>query len=240
MRTNIKSKEYFDSFLELELDDINYYDNALKQGEVKEDMIPFVKRKIFTTSLHSLIAKYSSDFPLEDLKRDFVEVISRFEIGWTDKGNTPEEEDDIHFDNYVLVLWMLSLGILLEIEQKDFERIVAVVDNSNIKDYFFDVIISYRIPYRDISIKLTYPDQYGFLKDLMETKDVSAIKNYLDENWYRSMKLTYWYDNHKNKHDTFFGYWSFESAAFMKLLGLDDSILQTHEYYPTGLAHYIA
>ncbi|MFD0716408.1 PoNe immunity protein domain-containing protein [Paenibacillus sp. GCM10027626] len=237
MRTNIKSKEYFDRFLELELEDISYYDNALKQGEVKEDMIPSVKNKIFKTSLHLFIAKYSSEFPLENLTRDFVDVISRFEIGWKDKGNTPE--DDIHFDNYVLVLWMLSLGILLEIEQKDFERIVAVVDNSNRKDYFFDVIISYRIPYRDISTKLSYPDQYGFLKDLMETKDVSAIKKYLDENWYKSMKLTYWYENHKSKHDTFFGYWSFESAVFIKLLGLDDKILQTHEYYPADIAHYI-
>ncbi|MNY61286.1 hypothetical protein D3C86_1979500 [compost metagenome] len=52
------------------------------------------------------------------------------------------------------------------------------------------------------------------------------------------MKQTYWYDNDKNRNDVFFGYWSFESAAFMKILGLEDTILQSQQYYPYDLLHW--
>lgn len=52
------------------------------------------------------------------------------------------------------------------------------------------------------------------------------------------MKLTYWYDSDKNKHETFFGYWCFESAAFIKILNLDDSIIEKQEYYPYDLVHW--
>ena len=39
MGTNIKSKEYFENFFKLQLDDLNYYENSLKEGKVKEDRV---------------------------------------------------------------------------------------------------------------------------------------------------------------------------------------------------------
>ena len=68
MRTKIKPKTYFENYLELELDDIQYFESSLQNGEVKEEMISSVKRKLFTESLHVLIAKYSSGVPIEELK----------------------------------------------------------------------------------------------------------------------------------------------------------------------------
>src|SRR5699024_12185645 len=34
------------------------------------------------------------------------------------------------------------------------------------------------------------------------------------------------------------GFWSFESAAFAKILGLDDAGLKDNNHYPYDLAHY--
>ncbi|NUG82427.1 DUF1911 domain-containing protein [Acinetobacter bereziniae] len=51
------------------------------------------------------------------------------------------------------------------------------------------------------------------------------------------MKQTYWFDLDKNKNDVFFGYWSFERAAIVKLLKLDDTILKRQRYYPFDLIH---
>lgn len=236
MRTQLKSKEHFEDYIQRQPARIERFENNIKIGKTKEERIPAVKRKIFTISLHTVIAKYSSDYEITELRNEFSNVIEKFENGWNDKGETPT--DDIHFDNYVLVLWMLSLAILLEIETNDFERIIKVLDNSKRKDYLFDYIIQSKIPSRQITEKMTYPQYYDFLKELIAQQSVEKLKMHLEKHWYKSMKLTYWYDNHKSKSDTFFGYWSFESGALVKILGLDDGILKDQPYYPYDMVHW--
>lgn len=239
MRTNIKSKDYFEKFFELQLDDLNYYENSLKEGKVKEDRVMAIKSTIFLNSLHTLIAKYSYGENPKELVNDFLTVITRFEQGWDDKGTTPE--DDIHFDNYVLMLWMLSLGVLLDISDDDFNRIVTVLDKSNRKDFLFDYLIRYKMRDRSITSKLTY-EVYKPLFEICNNteKSVAAekLKIFLAGEWYRGMKPVYWYENHNSKADTFFGYWSFESGALVKILGLDDSSLKDMQYYPYDMVHW--
>lgn len=231
MRTQLKSKEHFDFFIPKQKERTEKFEDAITSGRIGEDRAPEIKRQIFTINLHRLIAKYSAGSPVNEIKVDFGEVITKFERGWKDKGDILE--DNIHFDDYVLMLWMLSLGVLLDIELKDFERIVKVLDNSSRKDYLFDYIIASKIPSRVITDKITYPKHYDFLKNLIDSKNVTELKKHLDSKWYKSMETTYWYDNHKSKADTFFGYWSFESGALVKILNLDDSILKGQQYYPS-------
>ncbi|MDQ1150288.1 hypothetical protein QE382_002272 [Sphingobacterium zeae] len=50
---------------------------------------------------------------------------------------------------------------------------------------------------------------------------------YLNKTWYKKMKLTYWFDNDKN--DVFFAYWSFEIAAIVKILGVNNTLLKNSE-----------
>ncbi len=46
--------------------------------------------------------------------------------------------------------------------------------------------------------------------------------------------------NGKNAHKEpgYVGYWSFETAAIVKILGLDDTSLKGNNHYPYDLAHY--
>lgn len=239
MRTIIKSKEYFEKFIQNETNRIAKLLDWIKIGKVVEERIPAIKSKIFLISLHTVIAKYSYGENPKELVNDFLTVITRFEQGWDDKGTTPE--DDIHFDNYVLMLWMLSLGVLLDISDDDFNRIVTVLDKSSRKDFLFDYLIGYKIRNRLITKKLTY-EVYKPLFEICNSteKSVAAakLKIFLDKEWYRGMKLVYWYENHNSKADTFFGYWSFESGALVKILGLDDSSLKDTQYYPYDMVHW--
>ncbi|MCS4533014.1 PoNi-like cognate immunity protein [Neisseria montereyensis] len=236
MRINIKDEKYFNQYIETHTDDIDYFEEGIRVGRTNPDRVASVQRKIFTTSLHLLIAKYASGYQLDKLKNEFLSVIEKFEKGWKDKGDTPT--DNIHFDNYVLVLWMLSLGILLNLEIENYQRIVTVLDNSKRRDYLLEYIIQAKISNRTIFNDLTYPKHFGFFKKLIENKDITTLKNHLEKDWYNSMKLTYWYDNHKSKANTFFGYWSFESGALVKILNLDDSILKDQQYYPYDMVHF--
>ena len=58
MRTKLKNQKYFENYLELNDEDIEFYLQGLNSGETAKDRIPAVRRQIFTTSLHSVIAKY--------------------------------------------------------------------------------------------------------------------------------------------------------------------------------------
>jgi len=239
MRTNVKSKEYFEKFFELQLDDLHYYENSLKEGEVKEDRVMAIKSTIFLNSLHTVIAKYSYGENPKDLVNEFLTVITRLEQGWDDEGATPE--DDIHFDNYVVMLWMLSLGILLDISNEDFNRIVTVLDKSNRKDFLFDYLILFKTKNRLVTKKLTY-EVYKPLFDICNSTEKSGVteklKIFLDKKWYKGMKRAYWYENHNSKADTFFGYWSFESGAIAKIFDLDDTSIKDSNFYPYDLVHW--
>ncbi|MCX8744370.1 DUF1911 domain-containing protein [Snodgrassella sp. B3882] len=239
MRTNLKTQDYFNYFINSENQRILKFDNWLEMGKVVENRIPSIKRQLFIISLNILIAKYTSGYAIEELRREFPLVINRFVEGWNDHDSTPE--DDVHFDEYLLMLRMLSLGVLLETNQYDFNKIIEVLHKSNRKDDLFSFIISYKTGYPSMVNKLTY-EQFRPLcettKEMDKNKAIAILKNYLDNDWYKSMKLTYWYDNHKSKADIFFGYWSFESGVLVKILGLDDTTLKNQPYYPYDMVHW--
>jgi hypothetical protein len=57
-------------------------------------------------------------------------------------------------------------------------------------------------------------------------------------NWYKGHSDTGWYNDHKSKWNIHFGYWSFESGALVKILGLDDNSLKNQQYYPYDMVHW--
>lgn len=73
---------------------------------------------------------------------------------------------------------------------------------------------------RKISPEILCPDKFGFLRYLLEYCDSATLKTHLHHTWYKKMKSAYCFDKDKNKHEVFFVYWSFESTAFVKFLGL--------------------
>lgn len=232
MRTNIKDIEYFKNYIELNKDDIKFYIEGLEDGTTPKDRIWAVKRQIFTTSLHTVIAMYSSGYLIDEIQNEFINTIKHLAGGWENSNS------NISLDDYILMLWMLSLAVLLDVDGENFERIVKVLDTNKQEDYIYDTIIASRIKNRNINSNLIYPNQFEFLKKLNETKDIQSLKKYLDKNWYKKFTSTYWHDNDNNKNEIFFGYWSFESGAFVKILGLDDASLKDQQYYPYDLFHW--
>jgi hypothetical protein len=81
MRTNIKTNEYFTNYIDTDLKRIEKLNNWIDIRKVVPERIPSTKRKIFRTSLHILIAKYSSGAAPADLAGDFLRPIKMFEQG---------------------------------------------------------------------------------------------------------------------------------------------------------------
>ena len=112
------------------------------------------------------------------------------------------------------------------------------------KDYIYDTLIRYRFPdWVQLTNSVLYPSPYQFVVDVVElakqskTEAVKRLEKYLKKEWYRGHSDLSWYNDHKYgiNHD---GYWSFESGALVKVLGLDDSILKGQPYYPYDMVHW--
>src|SRR5699024_7925914 len=62
------------------------------------------------------------------------------------------------------------------------------------------------------------------------------LHTYMETEWFQGHYDYGWKNAHKEP--GYVGFWSFESAALAKILGLDDAGLQDNNHYPYDLAHY--
>jgi hypothetical protein len=58
--------------------------------------------------------------------------------------------------------------------------------------------------------------------------------------WYSQMRPVGWFGSHKETPTVtgwtrYIGYWCFEGAAVVKLLGIDDSLFADNKYYPRDI-----
>jgi hypothetical protein len=89
---------------------------------------------------------------------------------------------------------------------------------------------------------LAFPKSYQHLYNVIKGDGVSPTKEERQKSltqylrgWYKGMKDCYWYNRHKARFPTFFGYWAFEAALVTLLYDLDDSSYSHMLYYPKDL-----
>lgn len=139
---------------------------------------------------------------------------------------------------------MISLAILLNIdsENEDIVALIRLLREANYHDYLVDLLLSfidkkYVESYPDFKWSNTYETLKNVAKSENKEDAIVLLKSYLDNQWYDIHKECAWYDSHKSTKTTYYGYWSFESGALVKALGIDDSSLNEQLYYPYGLVH---
>jgi len=64
------------------------------------------------------------------------------------------------------------------------------------------------------------------------------VRKFLNKEFYQRHKGFSFYDHHKSDNNIYYGYWSFEAGAVVKILRLDDTELKGVKYYPYDLVHY--
>jgi len=247
LRDQIRDKNYFEKIIfEKETSNQTWLAKC-NIGEVKEDRIPFVRRNLSWTYLTIISAKYSAGYCIENLLADWKEGIKLIHESWDGfwklkQGNPPVEYDQYILSAYDEMLWMLSLGYLLDAQAQDFKKLVEVIDRDKVKDNLFEFIISAKLkdraPIQEESYREFFgvPETFAKLRESIDEPDKAKaeklIHDFLKRDWYKNHKDAGWYNSHKSKHDTYFGYWSFESAAVVKIKGLDDTSFRDNQYYP--------
>lgn len=211
--------------------------SRIAEGLVNPSRLVNVKRLLYSQFLHLAIRKYSGGYPIASMKGDLLAALTLIEENWDYPPNP--ESAPYYFDSYPKLVWMISIGILLDLQEEEFAPLVKVVDQAGGKDWLLEYLLAYRIQSRPAIDALIFPKPYVSIKAALDESDpakrAAILKRYLEKEWYPGHKEVYWYDNHKSKHDTFFGYWSFETAAVVKIAGIDDSSFRDNQYYPKDM-----
>ena len=174
-----------------------------------------------------MIATYTAGYSIEKFKEEYLKYVDRLLPVWYSNSG------------YDAMLWALSIGILLEIDEEIFDQLVDLVKKDDPEDYLIDYLIQSRHPEWSIRINYNFPRPYGFTRKIIEEKDseqaLKLLKEYLVKKWYQGSKDTGWYNLHKSNNRSYYGYWSFESGALCKLKGLDYKELEGFPYFPYDL-----
>ncbi|MHC6201993.1 PoNi-like cognate immunity protein [Breznakiellaceae bacterium SP9] len=228
IRDTIKTEEYFVNFIEEDNNRINKFIENIEIGNTKEERIPAVLRKVFNLSIGVMVAGYSAGKSKDDIIKKYNKAIQFMENGLEKTSG------------YVQALWLISIAILLNINNDEFNKLVKIIDEKGIEDYLINYLISFRIKDRKITEKITFKEPYKRLIDIINVPDKrnECIKVYLKDVWYNGHKDCYWHNNHKSKENIYFGYWSFETGAIVKILNIDDTDFKDCKYYPYDMVHW--
>ncbi|WP_294473173.1 PoNe immunity protein domain-containing protein [uncultured Ruminococcus sp.] len=225
MRDKLRKKEYFDTFIEEELEDIQMFKDSLADGEIENDRIDSIKDEILLIKMGVIIAKYSRGDDIEDIKQDLEDMTDMFCKSW-DGGI------------YEYNLWFASLAYLLGLDSTKLARIRKKLMESDTYDYLIDYVLTGAECDFDNS-RVSFPRSYKKLVKSINENDRDALLKYL-RGWYKGSQECSWYDTHKITDDAlYYGYWCFEAGAVAKRLGLADDDLQNEQYYPYDLVHFI-
>ena len=203
-----------------------------KQGENSykrpvEEIIKSVQLDISIYQKENMLAIYTAGYSIERFKEEYFKYVdSLLPIWYSNSG-------------YDAMLWALSIGILLEIDETTFDKLVGLVKKDDPEDYLIDYFIQSRHPEWTIRINYNFPRPYGFTRKIIEEDNsdqaLKLLKEYVAKKWYPGHRDTGWYDLHKENIDNYYGYWSFESGALCKIKGLDYKQLEGLPYFPYDL-----
>ncbi len=125
---------------------------------------------------------------------------------------------------------------MLEANDETIHQLLNLIDQKG-DDGLFDRLAALRTSEHSTTNQLRHPNPYLPLYESLD-KEGEARKQSVDEflkKYYQGMKATYWYDSHKKANGSFFGYWCFELAAFVKKINIDDASFADNIFYPRDL-----
>ena len=255
-RDKIKNIRYFEEYINKKDESNCRIKSWFINGEINPDRREIMLEKMFQNNIYSLIAKYSAGYPIEELYTDYYDALEYMHQSWMVLDNRAYLKDTKynHYfgSDYDLMLWMLSLGYLLDVEKQKYILLLEILDRFSVKDLLYETIIKAKIserpPITEESYKMIMdmPWAYESLRHaIKETDDEygkerssALIEHFLNKEFYQRHKGFSFYDHHKSDNNIYYGYWSFESAAIADILSVDISPFENNKYFPKDMFFY--
>ena len=212
------------------------------------EIIKSTKDNIINYYIDLIKADYSLGLGRQEVSDLYQDYLNFFILTWEAKSAKDflYGENPIPYystDQYDILLFTFSLAILLNINDEDFKKLVTVRDIVHEPDKLLDFMINYKLGGRTTSVEMKANEykSYSTIIDIAiinKEKGIQALNQYLSKQWFKDYKKMGWSESHKSKHNIHSGYWSFESGALVKILGLDDTLLKNQPFYPYDMVHW--
>ncbi|MEM7084570.1 MAG: PoNe immunity protein domain-containing protein [Bacteroidota bacterium] len=238
MRQTLKQQDYF----EYAIDESSSYIKELEGHIATNNPVvvdwAYVYRELFSQQLKLFFLKYTLGHSKEELRELALAAIQNYITSENHPTGNPEALR-LYIGLYSDSLKLTSLAILYDAKDLLIDLKTSFEKNKKGNDLVLEVFFTKVMDDNTVSSKLCYPKIYTDLAGLSQSEDhETIIKNYLD-GWYEKMKKTEWYNLHKkskvNGATPFYGYWSMEAAALVKIFNLDISLFEEYEYFPKDL-----
>ena len=242
VRDKFKDKKYFESILSVKLDEIDDNEKYILDEKRKKGGIvrPFLYWCSAVDHIRAIEISYSIGEDIGKLRKLYISSLDNYILGANFKN--PTYADDLD---------RISLGILLGIDNTDFNRLADYVqrmdEQAKPADWIPDQLLWFMLNSRlkenekqTYADKLAFPKLYKGLFKLTQISDAQEAKKALNdyiEKWYNLNKDAPWYNSHLKK-NCYRGYWAWEVAAVAKIMNIDDSNLKDNPYYPYDMVHW--
>jgi len=234
IRDSRKTPAYFDAHIRFNADAIHEFRAELDQPSDDPRHRARLLHAIFRKELDQLVSLYSSGGSLAAMSTAYPRVITALAEYQSEAGRAAH--DFGQFDAYVFALWIFSLGILLDVGDDQLVLAASELGNEG-RDALFDRLVALRLPRQTSARELRYADPYEPLYEALDAtgeRRTASILQFLAK-YYDGMQSAYWHGSHLGDNLGYFGYWSFELAAFVQELGIDDRSFTDNPFYPRDL-----
>lgn len=236
MRGDLKNDEYFEERLTKSDEEVAHYEELVAKvcaarGENDRGVQNGygILTSIYQNRINLL---YTSGASKSEIRESFDRLLKYYAKTW--------EPDNSYFE----LIKVISLAILLNIDSKNesFTLLKDKIQETGYPDYLVDKFMKcIDNSWNGSSLEFKWNNTYEPIKEIADCEDktqaLSLLKEYLDDQWYDIHKDCAWHDTHKSTKTAYYGYWSFEAGAIVKILSLDDSMLKKQAYYPYDLVH---
>lgn len=171
MRDRLKDKQYFIEYINEEKMRIEKFETKLKNNEVKKERVLPVMKKIHSLKFQILIAQYSMGGKLEKLIYDYKDLVS-------------DMVKLRYLGCYEDMLWMLSIGVMLEIDDQIFNILIDLVEENKKEDWLYYFIINYRNKnYNYSKYAVMFEEPYKAIYDIVnkENNQILLLRDYLEK-----------------------------------------------------------
>jgi hypothetical protein len=235
-RDRRKDRQYFDHEVEYNADMQQQFREKIAAPETIESHRRMLRFTVYRRELEQVILRYSRGDSLSQMRAGFSQLVDALEEYHREPGRN--EGDFRRIDVYVRAIWIVALGILLDVDQLLFVRAADALAEG-VGDAIFERLVAVRLPEMASTSALQHPEPYALLVRALDSEGTardSLIHQFLDR-WYDALSDTYWYGSHTRDDAGYFGYWCFCLAAFVKAFNIDDHSFGHHPHYPRDLVH---
>jgi hypothetical protein len=239
MRDSLKDAQYFEKRYSKDLinlkdsiDDcladqaeLALHGNAYK-GDIKASHL-----NVTIAYFYKLFSGYSLRVSKAELGKDLQILIQGFQGSW--KGSY-----------YIPMEFMLSIAIVFDARREEITPILGLLFEYDYRDLVLDTMAHHIDPSFGVRTDQLIIKKYSAKKakiiQLAKTdkdKAVIALKVFLEKEWLGLHDGGLINNKSHLMEDKYRGYWSLDSAALVKMLGLNDDILKDCKYYPYDLLH---